>query len=530
MVTKALLFCAALLLLPPVAAQARELSNDAGKYTAWVPDGWKVEVVGARVTVHDKSSGIALIISPLDDRDAEPADEDVVDFVDNELDNVKVTSDRRGRQGKLALRMLEGTAHEAQDEDDGKPNEYRASNFRLMAIALGEDSDTVVVMAYGEPAALSTKANQALIDRVMGSVRSLTANAAASTPGETFSTDAGGEGQTINVARGAAPMPGMTITTPLAGASADGKFLVPTGRYSIWLPSGWTVTQKNTHLAAHDAVEDIDVIAGPVVIGNGDIASHEIMHFIDDELDGVKISKDARSHKNRQDTRVIEGTGWDDGTAIHFYARAVAPPDKAYAFVVLAYGEADDVSDGAGHTVVDLILHSLKPMAETTGNATPALAAPSTTADSGSSAAPAAASAQGTANPPAPSPATPPSGHAAASVPLMPVPAKSQTVAAAQKSKDYDGAWNGQLASGEAGKPCARSIRILVANNTISGTLETVDGQQNLVGNIAEDGSFTGQAGTARLTGKFVDERFEGRLNPGTNDCPATAVTLNRNK
>jgi hypothetical protein len=144
---------------PAVSAFAGTQVNGSGKFTVWLPDDWEVTVNGKRTSAENDE--ISLVAGPLSDKTAALTDEDVKDFVGDELDNINVTLDRRDKLEGFEIRVLEGTS-----EDDGSP-----ILFRSLALSPHAEGRVIQVVAYGDPAEMNKPATRAIIDRILLSLR-----------------------------------------------------------------------------------------------------------------------------------------------------------------------------------------------------------------------------------------------------------------------------------------------------------------------------------------------------------------------
>jgi hypothetical protein len=134
--------------------------NACGKYAIWVPDTWKVYIKNERLTAESRDNDLYMVVAPLEDKTAELLDDDVGDFIDAELDNMKITADRREKLDGLEARIIEGTG-----TDDGE------MFFRAIALKPSEDDGIIVMLIYGEPGEMKRPTNRTIIDRIVHSFR-----------------------------------------------------------------------------------------------------------------------------------------------------------------------------------------------------------------------------------------------------------------------------------------------------------------------------------------------------------------------
>lgn len=158
-IVAALLFGIGLLAAAPAGAAMRD--NQVGGFTVLVPDGWVVEDHGPRLIAHNPADTIQLVVGPLADADADLNEVDVLDFVDDELDDMHVTTDRMGQQASKPARFVEGTGT---DEGDDVA-------FRAVAIDPAANRAVIVALVYGESDVAARGQAQAVISRILESFR-----------------------------------------------------------------------------------------------------------------------------------------------------------------------------------------------------------------------------------------------------------------------------------------------------------------------------------------------------------------------
>jgi hypothetical protein len=139
--------------------------NVCGKFSFWIPDDWKAasygEAKAERSTFESPDATLYVLVGPLTDKDADITDEDVTDFADEELDEMKVTSDTRDTLEKFNVRLVEGTGI-----DEGDP-----VIFRMLALDPGTTEGVLAVMVYGDARTMNRAENRATIERILRSVR-----------------------------------------------------------------------------------------------------------------------------------------------------------------------------------------------------------------------------------------------------------------------------------------------------------------------------------------------------------------------
>jgi hypothetical protein len=96
---RAILLGLLLFLTPAAPALGDTKVNACGRYSIWVPDSWEITLKSERMTAESRDNGLYLVVAPIEDKSADVIDDDVVDFIDDELENMKITSDRREKLG-----------------------------------------------------------------------------------------------------------------------------------------------------------------------------------------------------------------------------------------------------------------------------------------------------------------------------------------------------------------------------------------------------------------------------------------------
>jgi hypothetical protein len=96
-------------LMPVAPALADTQVNACGRYSIWVPDSWTLTIKKERMAAESPDNGLYLVVAPIGDKSADLIDDDVVDFIDDELEDMKITSDRREKLVGIEARVMEGT-------------------------------------------------------------------------------------------------------------------------------------------------------------------------------------------------------------------------------------------------------------------------------------------------------------------------------------------------------------------------------------------------------------------------------------
>jgi hypothetical protein len=159
MSTTVLVASLALAQVPTVPAFAASQVNTSGKFTIWVPDDWQVTVNGKRTTAENDE--LSLVVGPLIDKTVALADDDVKDFVGDEINNIKVTADRFHKHEGFEVRVLEGAG-----DDDGDP-----ILFRSLALSLQPGGRVIQALVYGDPEEMNRPEARATVERILLSLR-----------------------------------------------------------------------------------------------------------------------------------------------------------------------------------------------------------------------------------------------------------------------------------------------------------------------------------------------------------------------
>jgi uncharacterized protein YbdZ (MbtH family) len=295
-----------LLLMPAAPAFADTQVNACGRYSIWVPDAWKVTAKNERLTADSRDDELHVIVAPIKDKSADLIDDDVADFIDAELDDFKITSDRRERSGGVEARVMEGTGM-----DDGN------ILFRAIALDPGESEGLIELLIYGAPGEMKRPANRAIVERIVRSFK-----------------------------------PPPAVADALVNAC---------GRYSVWLPDRWKITIENERVTAQSRDDQLYLVVAPLEDESANLIDDDVADFIGDELEGMKITSDLREKSGAIEARVMEGIGTDDG-AMSFRAIALKPNENAAVIELLIYGPPGEMKRLASRTIVDRILRSLKPI------------------------------------------------------------------------------------------------------------------------------------------------------------------------
>jgi uncharacterized protein YbdZ (MbtH family) len=277
-----------------------------GRYSLWVPDNWRVSIEKDHVLANSRDNEIWLEAAPLDDKDADLIDDDVVNFVKADLENVKFTSDRRDKFKEFPVRLLEGTG-----EDEGNK-----VTFRALALDPGGNEAVIEVLVYADRTEMNRSANKSIIDRVFHSL------------------------------------------TPAASPNAE-ILVNACGRYSVWIPNNWKVSFDNERLHAISRDGQVSVIAAPLSDEARLLDLHEyVTNFVEEELEGAKFTSDRRDKLGDFQARMLEGTA---GEQLAFKAVALDPGSKKALIELLIFADHAEMNRPANKAVIDQILRSFKP-------------------------------------------------------------------------------------------------------------------------------------------------------------------------
>ncbi len=150
------------------------------------------------------------------------------------------------------------------------------------------------------------------------------------------------------------------LAAMLCGTAVQaGETSNPNGKFSIWTPDPWTVTQKRSGIIAENPKRNIYVVASPVVLVDADSLDEQARAFVDNELDDMKITKDEETKHQGLPARRLQGTGRDEGDDVVFQCIVVDPGNNRDPLAVLIYGDPKPMEEAPP---IEKILSSLKPM------------------------------------------------------------------------------------------------------------------------------------------------------------------------
>ena len=143
---------------------ASTVINACGKFSFWVPDDWKESRMGPpkggeRTAFESKDGSLYVLAGALEDRSAILSDEDVTDLIDEEFDDLKITSDKKETLEKFDVRLIEGTGKDARE----------AIIFKALALDSGTERGVVMVVVSGSPSDMAEEG--ATIEKILRSLR-----------------------------------------------------------------------------------------------------------------------------------------------------------------------------------------------------------------------------------------------------------------------------------------------------------------------------------------------------------------------
>jgi hypothetical protein len=86
----------------------------------------------------------------------------------------------------------------------------------------------------------------------------------------------------------------------------------------------------------------------------------------------------------------------------------------------------------------------------------------------------------------------------------------------------YDGEWTGSATAARNGRCKNANVTLTVSGNLVLGQAKFDVDARNINGTVHPDGVFGGTIGFQHLTGKFIDDRFEGSFRSG--ECAWTLI------
>jgi hypothetical protein len=97
----------------------------------------------------------------------------------------------------------------------------------------------------------------------------------------------------------------------------------------------------------------------------------------------------------------------------------------------------------------------------------------------------------------------------------------------AHAAEPYDGEWNGSATVVRNGRCRAANVTLTVLGNKALGQAKFGLDARNIAGTVRPDGTFGGTIGFQHLTGKFIEDKFEGSFQ--SSDC-AWSMILRRSR
>jgi hypothetical protein len=137
------------------------------------------------------------------------------------------------------------------------------------------------------------------------------------------------------------------------------------GRFSFWVPDDWTMTKENPVNVERSTFESRDgnlyVLVGPLPDKSAELSDDDVTDFVDEEFDDMKVTADKTTKLDNMDVRLVEGTGTDEGDPIMFKMLALDGGSDEGVLVAVVSGSAKDMARSANQSMIEQILHSLKP-------------------------------------------------------------------------------------------------------------------------------------------------------------------------
>lgn len=294
-----------LLLMPAAPTFADTQVNACGRYSIWVPDAWKITIENEKLSAESRDGELYMIAGPIEDKFADLIDGDVTEFIEDELQDMKITSDRRDKLAGLEARILQGTG-----TDEG------SRVFTAAALDPSENEGLIEVLIHGAPAAMKRPANKAIVDRILQSFK---------------------------------PSP-----------TASDMQVNPCGKFAIWIPDRWRITFESERLTAQSRDNELYVVVAPIEDASAQLLDDDVGDFIEAALKDMKITSDERTKLQGVEARVMEGTGTDDGDML-YRAVALKPSPNAGVIEMLIYGGPRAMTRPATKEIVDHIVRSFKP-------------------------------------------------------------------------------------------------------------------------------------------------------------------------
>lgn len=150
------------------------------------------------------------------------------------------------------------------------------------------------------------------------------------------------------------------LAAMLCGTAAQaGEASNPSGKFSIWVPDPWTVTQKRSGIVAENPKHNLYMVASPITLVDVDSLDEQARAFVDAELDDAKIVKDEETKHQGLPARRLQGTGRDEGDDVVFQCIVIDPGNNRDPLAVLIYGDPKPMEEAPP---LEKILGSLKPM------------------------------------------------------------------------------------------------------------------------------------------------------------------------
>ncbi|HXP75164.1 MAG TPA: LpqN/LpqT family lipoprotein [Stellaceae bacterium] len=147
-------------LLCGAAARAGMVTSPNGKFSIWTPDPWTVTKKRSGITAENPKQSVYVVAAPVGVVDADNLDEQARAFVDNEIDDMKITKDEESKYQGFPARTLQGTGRDEGDD----------IVFQCIVVDPGGDRDVLAVLIYGDAKAMQE--NNA-VEKILSSLKPL---------------------------------------------------------------------------------------------------------------------------------------------------------------------------------------------------------------------------------------------------------------------------------------------------------------------------------------------------------------------
>jgi hypothetical protein len=148
---------------------------------------------------------------------------------------------------------------------------------------------------------------------------------------------------------------------PAADAGTGGVHRHAKAGFDVWLPPAWSVKEAGERFTAQNPRDTVEAVVGPLADHDADLTDEDVIDFIDDELDDLKVTSDTPTKLGGVNARLIEGTASDEGDVVIFRAAAIDASDASAVLMALVYGDEEPMTQPNVQTAIKRIFSSLKP-------------------------------------------------------------------------------------------------------------------------------------------------------------------------